>query len=506
MRYRWFFGIFLACMTSILLWGTMRLSAQVAWSVWVYDASTGQLLRVDTGGNTIDAQQLPVMFSNTYPEKIIPSHDGTLFAYINPTHDAIRVYSTANNSVISTIQRSDIGIAHNRDDWLALSDVAFDLTDEHIVYTEYLGGMGWQIHVYNLAQQAIISTLHYRDAVSNPHRALHGAVVPQIRAIQGEQITFVVETGFPVDTRSYHWFYLADTLRETVAVPDTISQNFIPTGEVITAVHDYRYPADTELFPMSTMQLNALHAYTIAQGRRPIATVADASYEQLWFVQGGERLLAQAQVSDSVRVRVLYGRDGAEIRRYPLVGDSLAGTPDGFVYTTEVREQTAIVDVRTRTDSAGNTLWIQAGDWQIAWAGENTPFEQLTAFTALAQAEQDPPNALSNDAPQPTVTALPSYPAFRTIGQAIQIYVPEDGYLNMRAEPSLTAGVVTLLQSGTRGTIIAGPESRDGYIWWQISVGSQTGWMVESLEDSLALIPPQLIPSITPTPTQTTMP
>ncbi|MEL6527209.1 MAG: SH3 domain-containing protein, partial [Chloroflexota bacterium] len=94
----------------------------------------------------------------------------------------------------------------------------------------------------------------------------------------------------------------------------------------------------------------------------------------------------------------------------------------------------------------------------------------------------------------------------RTIGQAIQIYVPEDGYLNMRAEPSLTAGVVTLLQSGTRGTIIAGPESRDGYIWWQISVGSQTGWMVESLEDSLALIPPQLIPSITPTPTQTAVP
>jgi len=60
-----------------------------------------------------------------------------------------------------------------------------------------------------------------------------------------------------------------------------------------------------------------------------------------------------------------------------------------------------------------------------------------------------------------------------------------------------------LLESGTRGVIIGGPVAAEGFIWWEISVTSWTGWVVQELPDSLALIPPQVIPTISPTPTAT---
>lgn len=503
-------GIFLSCIVLLVSIASL-LSAQAAWSLWVYNPATGQVLRVDSAGDTIDAHQIPAFSDGIHPQTLHVAEIGSLFAYTTPRQDAIHIFDTRTGSLHSVIQRSDIGIAHNEDDWLQLGSVVFDDAGEHLIYAEHVGGMGWQVHVYQLATQRIIQTLHYQDAVTSAHSALHGGVMPQIHAIQGDRVTLTVDTELPVDRRSYHWFYESDLLIENVAIAGPISEALATTGEIMTAQHDYRFAmdvdsADMDLMPVMSLHRNSLHVYTSARGRVPVVASPNLHFEQLWYVQGGDRLLAQAAVGDGVAVRVLYARDGSEIRRYPAVGTSLAGTPDGFIYTTEVNTQTAIVTVETMTDGSGATLWLQPGEWHILWAGYNLPASPLAPWVGLAQPEQDPIGTVSDLDNPPTLTPPPAYPVFRSIGQAIQVYVPEDGYLNLREEASLSSNVVTLLPSGARGTIIGGPAVGDGYTWWQVTINNQTGWLVESLEDSLALIPPQLIPSMTPMPSPTTTP
>ncbi len=48
--------------------------------------------------------------------------------------------------------------------------------------------------------------------------------------------------------------------------------------------------------------------------------------------------------------------------------------------------------------------------------------------------------------------------------------------LNMRQSPSTTAAIVTCLQDGTLLTVLGGPESAGGIVWWSIQAGSNTGW------------------------------
>lgn len=50
--------------------------------------------------------------------------------------------------------------------------------------------------------------------------------------------------------------------------------------------------------------------------------------------------------------------------------------------------------------------------------------------------------------------------------------------VNMRAEPTTGAEVVTVLTAGQQVTIIGGPQDADGFTWWQVSLDDGTeGWV-----------------------------
>lgn len=487
-----------------LISGLFVSSAQANWSLWVYHQASGRILRVDNNGQVISAQNIPSITGDLYPAELITSPDGSKVAYVLPDNQQIQVIDLANGRVLAHIGLSDIGIGHNADDSLYLSEVAFSVDGNHLVYVEKLGGFGWQIHVYDFQTQSIIQSLSFGDERTYNYVALSGGIQPIISHISGDRVTFTVDVDFPVRIHSYHWFYQADILSETVASPSLIAASFPYSSDIVTILHDYRFPAENEDFRYNWQQDNALHAYTFADGRFPIFYEPNLNFERLWFVQGGEHLLAEAYVDEIVAVRILLGRDGNEIRRYPASGYSVIGTLDGFVYATAVENQTAIVTVDTRnTDNAGTTLWIQPGDWQILWAGSNQPQNTLANWIQLAQSAQDPTGIVERYA---TPTQAPPLPEFRRIGMPIQIFVPEEGYLNLRDAPTTNSNIVTLLESGTRGVISAGPIEAEGYIWWEVTIAERVGWVVEELPDSLALIPPQLIASVTPTPIGTESP
>jgi hypothetical protein len=53
------------------------------------------------------------------------------------------------------------------------------------------------------------------------------------------------------------------------------------------------------------------------------------------------------------------------------------------------------------------------------------------------------------------------------------------GCANLRAQPSLTAPILTCVPNGTTVRLVGGPAYRDGHLWW---MAQQGGWMVhESL-------------------------
>lgn len=50
---------------------------------------------------------------------------------------------------------------------------------------------------------------------------------------------------------------------------------------------------------------------------------------------------------------------------------------------------------------------------------------------------------------------------------------------NLRAEPGLNGELIGAIPPGGRFQVLGGPECADGYVWWQVFYGGETGWTAE---------------------------
>jgi uncharacterized protein YgiM (DUF1202 family) len=78
---------------------------------------------------------------------------------------------------------------------------------------------------------------------------------------------------------------------------------------------------------------------------------------------------------------------------------------------------------------------------------------------------------LSNPVPPPP----PPGGAFE-IGDVVEVTTD---VLNLRSSPSLSGSVLGQMPNGTQGTVTDGPETANGYTWWQLDTSYGTGWSVE---------------------------
>ncbi|MDQ3512144.1 MAG: SH3 domain-containing protein [Chloroflexota bacterium] len=91
--------------------------------------------------------------------------------------------------------------------------------------------------------------------------------------------------------------------------------------------------------------------------------------------------------------------------------------------------------------------------------------------------------ATSTPTPAPTP---PVAGAFR-VGDGVSVATDS---LNLRSAPSVGASVVTVMPSGTTGTVLAGPRAADGFSWYQIQTRLGTGWCVAAYLAAAAATPP----------------
>ena len=104
--------------------------------------------------------------------------------------------------------------------------------------------------------------------------------------------------------------------------------------------------------------------------------------------------------------------------------------------------------------------------------------ETASLSTATAQS----PGTVPPDAP--TVTAPPPPPGEVKVGAYVQVVgTGEAGFLNLRAEPSLSSAVNYLALENEVFQVQAGPTDASGFAWWYLvnpTSSTRFGWAVQN--------------------------
>ena len=150
-----------------------------------------------------------------------------------------------------------------------------------------------------------------------------------------------------------------------------------------------------------------------------------------------------------------------------------------------MNDKTVLVNVNSRTfETAGDTVWVDDGNWHILSVTSSVS-DNLLPFAQMEQAETPPPFIMGDNI-QPT--PLPTPIGLVYIGREMQIQVEDDGYINLREEPSTNSEVQALLENGLYVDIVDGPVESGIYTWWQVRLSGREGWLVEEVGGTQVLI------------------
>jgi WD40 repeat protein len=143
-----------------------------------------------------------------------------------------------------------------------------------------------------------------------------------------------------------------------------------------------------------------------------------------------------------------------------------------FVFTVED------VEYDYRVSSDRSTVFLCS-------SGE-LPEEQAVATPEPVLDEDEAPysNPLCG-APPPDITYMPT-----RLTSDITGYITPGLPVNLRADPNTTAPIIAEIAAESVFEVLAGPSCDDqGYLWWQVSVDGQTGWMAEGRDGNYFVEP-----------------
>jgi hypothetical protein len=464
------------------------------WTVWLYDIDEGLLLHLNAEGKVLNTQSIPIDEGYAIPHRVVFSHNQTLMATVTQAEDSfyqrLTLYAVDSNDVIYTYDLPPVDTTPlNADDHLILSDDAFSQNDKQMAFVTFVAGVGWTIHIVDTATGDITYTLSFNDPQVTQQPYLKSFDIPQIAMFQDNVLGFYIsntENDSSLQAHSYAWFLIPNQVYETFAFPNT-NHDILTTGEIIYPLPDKLFPSDNETIPVIRPHHNTVYVYQVeSESRYPSITRPELDLLQTWFIQAGERILIEAW-EDEIRTRwLIYDRNGQEIRNMPQAGIDVTATQDGFLYLTELSENTVLVHVNSRTfETAGDTIWVDEGNWQIV-SITSALSNNLLPFAQIGNTEILPPLIISaTHQPTPIPTPL----SLVYIGREMQIQAFDDSYINLRDTPSTDGEVLALLENGLYVDILEGPVESEIYTWWKVGLSGREGWLVEEVEDTQVLIP-----------------
>jgi len=138
------------------------------------------------------------------------------------------------------------------------------------------------------------------------------------------------------------------------------------------------------------------------------------------------------------------------------------------------------IDVTNQVSAAAASAGSGAGcpSSSILNAAQDRLWEQACPILPSVVSSTAGAGSSSSGTTTPASTTTATSPASTassssiSVGTLVQVSGTGDG-LNVRSSPTTSAGIVTTLSDGMTATVIGGPQTADGYTWWQLDAG---GW------------------------------
>lgn len=361
---------------------------------------------------------------------------------------------------------------------------------------------GWRLIVLDIQTGEIVAeidSLMVEDGIPREHH------VPVVRAFSDNLLSFsLLRLGewacMGLDGPSFSWSITNDEIQPIIAYQSERPTIFQPTGEVVFSLCDVDNP-----------EYGGVYAYDPINQAQLLIHRLPGKYIS-HFVQNGERILLESVEPDALEWSLLE-RSGAITDDWQLpplvVWTSLAGTADGFLYTSRLIAKDdavqlnipALIEVNTRDNQldAGRTVWYLSiaeyqeragGDYplEIAWVHDPAPLGPYIAWGQLDDPIYAPTAIPSTVAVQPT--ALPTPEPVFYVGMTVTVQTTEGEILNLRAAPTRESEVLIYLEDDLPLILLEGPVEAEGFTWWRVRTpDGLEGWAVENNGELQTLVP-----------------
>lgn len=500
--------------------GPVMAQESEGWQSWLMDNDAGRVVLVDAQGTVLVDVVLPVpaLFpaDYRYSAGLAVSPDGNRLLYgvngsaADGTLTAVLVlYDVQQGEALLTYQPAQLPNASVLD--LLAAPRLFHDTGSTFAYSyatiDNSGEHGWQIDVVDAQTADVLSSLRL-DAPAfdslDTTRIAAPFTLPVVQDYRGAHLDFTVvasETfAYATDYDNFRWDVLTGRVFPSNRYPTIAGDTLRPTGEVVLPVVDERLDYAEQYRPY----VNALHAHRPPLGgRAPFFATDSRDILRADFVQNGERVLVLADdLLGLGRNHLLIDRAGTAQVLPPLQvrDEQIVGTPEGFLYAQEASQVIVAVDTRV-SPPVQRPLWVApTQNFVPVWVSPGTTLPDYTAWAQLAppiydsDAIQTPADSGDSISAQqvPTITPAANVnpDGVLTVNAVAFINTTEGDRLNMRNAPSLSAEIIARLEHGTRVTILQGPQSADGFIWWRVRIpGGLEGWVVERADGVQTLVP-----------------
>jgi hypothetical protein len=499
---RWI--ILLALIAALASWDSHSARAGGSWSAWIYNSDTGKLVHVFPDGAAPVEMDFPLPpDTSTFPYELTISRNGEYLAaclFNDSEQWSVRVYDIYNETYIAAyiLPGPIAGCGLSRYSFSEDgSQLAFGILNHF--FDDSDPRPAWDVIVMEMHTSAI---RHRIDAEAASVMALghdYDGMLPFISAFQMAQGSFPGVIAFkPVmwgtegapEYDSIVWQLSDNSVSIAGPYGKSSLDLLLPNSEAIWVDRDAAFPEGILEGPGTPFNIVK---YSNKMGDLyPIYTDGSVLYGSS-FIDDGRRVAVHRYVSP-VEEWVAFDRSGASLT-LPVSGRAweLYGTLDGYVYLDNHEGTGAEVRYGRFSGAALDEFSAWSGlpgeYWRMVWVNPLSGGLGLPPFPPLPVLGEPPLPTLP---PPVMITPTPTYSAGGSglaVGARATVHTTEGDMLRIRSGPGTSYAVLHQFANGTPVTILEGPTSGGGLIWWRVQADDgRGGWAIEGLMEDGAYL------------------
>lgn len=531
MRFR--FPILFITILLCLSWIPISHAQDDIWRGWLYEETEGRMTLINSEQQVLDNFILPKpagFEAYLYPYNVAVSRNGERVAYVLSSLEEARVlvvYHLVNKNIITQydLAAPQEGIYTGTSlSYIAQPEI-FSADGRFLAFS-YFYNENWALLVFDLdVNGALIQSLTSNMVNLPTYQGITIAPVPVFFDFNTVHVVFAPVGGdgyYTLD--SFEWDYLFNTFTQSNIFRGLAYDIEPRTGEVIFPYLDVKFPDRTaEIIGMGVHQ-NTVQVFSPSVLDAPFPFYSDQNnvINDAHFIQNGERVLMSLYPvvgEGSNQVYLVTDRSGAIQGILPHQGvfvSNIFNVRDGVVFNMTTSEAATYFSFMQGMDTStvifvdtvnfpvgtntGISLYIgDTGKYpRLVWVRDtvNTVAPNPNTWTMLTapianNPSNNPPALPPQQPPQqpPVTTSITPTPSSGIFVGGQARVTTQVEVLNVRNNPSTSATKLNELPPLTIVSVVGGPQYAQGYTWWQISIGTLTGWVAAGTGNQVWLEP-----------------